>query len=165
MNPVRDLSLNGVNNMKSKKGFTLIELLVVIAIIGILAAIVLVSLRNAPNRAKDARIKSAINQVRTQAELISAEEGSTGYAGLCDSATSLAIANLALKALQEDIQLQQGGTLKLSCFDLVTDYCVKAQLMTDATKYFCIDSTGQVKSDALVGVCDADDNIDCTPEP
>ncbi len=163
MNSVRDLSLNRVNNMKSKKGFTLIELLVVIAIIGILAAIVLVSLRNAPNRAKDARIKTNINQVRTQAELISAAEGSQGYTDLCDTGKLNTTDHDELSALQDDIALQQGktsATVVLSCFATQTAYCVKAQLMTDADKYFCIDSTGRVNKEApdtkCVGVAAAD---------
>ena len=151
--------------MKFKKGFTLIELLVVIAIIGILAAIVLVSLRGAPNRAKDARIKSAMNQVRTQAELISAEEGSNGYDGLCLSAASLDTSRDELSALQADIQSQQGGTLSLSCFDLVGEFCVKSKLLTEDSAggdlYFCVDSTGRVVSDADDTVCDADLNITC----
>ena len=140
--------------------------MVVIAIIGILAAIVLVSLRGAPNRAKDARIKAAMNQVRTQAELIAAGEGSTGYSGLCSSATSLDIVTYdELAALQADIQSQQGGTLSLSCYDLTNDFCVKAKLLTQDSSgndlYFCVDSTGRVRADTPSTECSADTNINC----
>jgi prepilin-type N-terminal cleavage/methylation domain-containing protein len=48
-----------------QKGFTLIELLVAIAIIGLLSSVVLTSLSEARARARDARRKSDLDQIRT----------------------------------------------------------------------------------------------------
>ena len=57
------------NKQNHKKGFTLIELLVVVAIMGMLAALAVVALNNARQRARDARRVSDIKQIQTALEL------------------------------------------------------------------------------------------------
>lgn len=64
----------------SERGFTLIELLVVIAIIGLLSSVVLASLAQARNRARDATIQQQVGELGKLFELQFLE--SKNYSGL-----------------------------------------------------------------------------------
>jgi len=137
-----------------KKGFTLIELLVVIAIIGVLAAIVMVSMSGATDKAKDARIKSAVTQVRSIAEMINDDKSS--YASTClltgiTINTSSSGYDTQLGAILTDIGAQSGTVY--ACSSTATAYCVAVKLATG--DYFCIDSTGLATTTAA-------ENINCT---
>ena len=71
--------------MKNQKGFTLIELLVVISIIGVLSSVVMVSLNNARERARDAVRKSDLAQLHRALELYYLDYDQYPSEGWCDS--------------------------------------------------------------------------------
>jgi len=64
-----------ISKNKLAEGFTLIELLVVVAIIGLLASVVLASLKTARTKARDAERKETIHQIQTALELYYNDNG------------------------------------------------------------------------------------------
>lgn len=114
---------------REKRAFTLIELLVVIAIIGILAAIVLVSLRSARDSAYDAEIKSELEQVRAAAEVEYSKATGGSYAGFTIPA------DLVPPSCSADASYQLATSADGQ------DYAAWAGLCTD-TDNWCVDATG-----------------------
>jgi prepilin-type N-terminal cleavage/methylation domain-containing protein len=117
----------------NKKGFTLIELLVVIAIIGILASIALVALSGAQRSAKQARIISDLQQMRSLAESYKATTGS--YAGFSS--------NTDYQTLNTDISQQGGQNILFNYIAANDSYCYKVNMSIGASapaKWGCINS-------------------------
>ncbi|HET9641468.1 MAG TPA: type II secretion system protein [Candidatus Paceibacterota bacterium] len=138
-------------NPSTQRGFTLIELLVVIAIIGILSAIVLVSLSSARSRGSDAAIKGDLHTVSTQVELYFMSNGSSyGTSGLtnsCSVAGSVFAADtVTARAILAADQMNGPGTI--TCNNTKTAYAVQAQLVNDTSTYWCVDSTGISKQES-----------------
>jgi len=142
-----------------KKGFTLIELLVVISIIVVLASIVLVGVRSAINKAKDARIVSAMSQLQTQAEMYRQEHGDI-YTGF-----SCTTAGTSTKTICDDIDRQSGvapGTYKVVFNVVGSNMCAYVKLTSDFSgnpDFYCIDTDGakgQVTTTAAVAAVPAD---------
>ena len=155
---------------KISDGFTLIELLVVMAIIGILAAVVLASLNDARGKGGDAAIKSNLENMRLQAELIYAGSGCYGDGDPVDdsncvvyiendcfetSVSNTLFGNTTIAAqIQAAINAGGIGTGGFNDFG-VTGWCatsgtpgkasvwaVSVTLKSNPTRAWCVDSTG-----------------------
>jgi len=124
-----------------KRGLTLIELLVVIAIIGLLSSFFFVNLSKARARARDARIFTAMDQIRTRATIIYYEEQSYAKVGCTkveDPCTckdpvkeiEILCTDIVRNALPGTVDFNVGGQ----------EYCIKAQLK-GSKKFWCIDNS------------------------
>ena len=150
--------------MKRNKGFTLIELLVVIAIIGILSAVVLASLNTARAKGSDAAIKSQLASIRPQAEIIFDNRGNYGTPGLALSAGNCpTVADDSLFGTTSPVNVlnqilgaenTSGGAANTACVALpaggpATSWAAAANLKSDPTHSWCVDSTGASKQESV----------------
>jgi len=132
---------------RSKRGFTLIELLVVIAIIGVLSAVVLAALNTARSKGSDAAIQANLNAIRTQAGLYYDGPGLNGYGSNTSFESSCTATdnmfndeNIKKAVAAADSANGSSGTITCNVSANGTAYAVSAQLVTDTSKYWCVDS-------------------------
>lgn len=130
----------------SQKGFTLIEMLVVIGMIGVLAATVLTALAPSRAKARDARIISGLNQLSAIVE--ASFDGNFYPASLpSTAAVTTVVADITTIATV-------APTYNISATKIA--FAISSPLASDATQYYCVDSTGYRGSSikkATSGVC------------
>ncbi len=130
-----------------KKGFTLIELLVVIAIIGILSSVVLASLNTARGKGADAAVKSNLNNMRAQAEIVY-DDAPASYAGVCANANVLKAMTAAATAQGLTWTSTANNSTSVTCTNSSGAWMAAVTLPkgVGAGTYWCVDNTGTSKS-------------------
>ena len=140
----------------------MIELLVVIAIIGILAAVVLVSLNSARDKANDAAAVAQLSQLRSQAELYYTDNnayntGAEDYDGITadcsadDNETTNLLADETVRQLLDAIKASAGDN-DVHCFIGDQVYSFSTELSGgEEDDTFCVDSSGKAKEGTVAG--------------
>lgn len=149
-----------MNILKNNKGFTLLELLVVVAIIGLLSAVVIVSLNSARAKGGDAAVKSNLHTVANEAGIyysnnnsyLTATGGSPISDGTCPS-YSLSGGNMFSKdrAVADAVKEADKRGGDTYCYVSADVWAVAVGLTQNAGTSWCVDSTGaslQINADS-----------------
>ncbi len=129
----------------------MVELLVVISIIGVLASIVIAATSSARNKAKDSRVSSDVKEMRNYLEL--KRVGDVYDSVMVIHAGPLSVNGDGLKyssdpaenQLYTDVANQTSSIFVITnnIGSSVTSYAIYGKLVSDPTKYYCMDSMGK----------------------
>lgn len=130
-------------------GFTLIELLVIVAIVGILSAMILASLGTSRDKGKDGATISNMRSFSNQAELHFISNGnsygSQAWTNSCTTAVSGGMfSDSKINSILGSIDTSNGSS-SVACGANSTSYVIIAQLLTNTSQYWCVDSKGVAK--------------------
>lgn len=139
-----------------RRGFTLIELLVVIAIIGILASVVLASLNSARDKGEDAALKSNLNNIRAQAEIVY-DDNDRSYDTVCEDSNVTRAVDQAGGTCVDP--LAGGGTDAVDDDGTNDGWAAEAPLNAPAGAYYCVDHTGNATTSESGSSIGADDSV------
>ncbi len=138
------------------KGFTLLELIIVVAIIGTLVTFILVSFNRARERTRDARVVSAIGQLRPLAET---------YNSITGDYSSMNTENIEVERVAENISTYSSLVIFNGIYNGERRYCAYAQVPSDETEAYCVDGpgmfSGRVSYAGVQSSCSPEGTLTC----
>jgi general secretion pathway protein G len=162
-----------VKKMKAKSGFTLVEILIVVVILGILAAIVIPQFTDASTEAKESRLVSDLQTVRSQIELYKIEHndelpgqgtGSTSFVTDMTTYTEVDGSQAAVQAPGQDgvygPYLQKIPTNPWNDLNTVTEAVDAVPPAAGNDGWFFDTTTGKFRADDTLSTADGTAHID-----